>query len=239
MNTYVLYASALGGLFWTLAYGGIIYASARDKTYGMPALALFTNIMWEVYWVFLADPPADLGGPEAAGAQKIANGCWLLLNLIIFAQFLRYGRKEFGNPPKLAFFGASAFMLAAVAVYMPEIQRSLEPNLTAFPGLAQNILMSGLFLGMLLSRRSLLGQSLFVAVCKMLGSALACTSIIVAVNANSPLQAQYTFLLSAGTAIIFALDLIYAISVAVMRSRARKSVPLTGPATDKGVPAFV
>lgn len=194
----------------------------------MPAIALFTNIVWEVYWVFIANPPAELGGPAAAGAQKLANACWLLLNLIILYQFFRFGRAQFKSVSRSLFFGSAVTILIIAALLMPAVQQALEPQLTSFPGFAQNILMSALFLSLLASRKTLSGQSIFVAVSKLLGSFFACTSIIIAVRENSPLQAEYTYLLTLSLIIILILDGAYLIAVV----RLQKVSLATGSNTD-------
>ena len=39
----------LTGLFWSIAYFDIIRVGLKQKTYGMPFLALSLNLTWELY----------------------------------------------------------------------------------------------------------------------------------------------------------------------------------------------
>jgi hypothetical protein len=53
MQTIVL---TLGGIFWILAYVCIISKGFKDKTYGMPLIALCANNSWEFIFSFILPP---------------------------------------------------------------------------------------------------------------------------------------------------------------------------------------
>ena len=68
----------LGGIFWILTYIFIISKGYKDKTYGMPLLALCANIAWEFIFSFLL-PHSPL--------QLYINYLWFALDVVIVFQF--------------------------------------------------------------------------------------------------------------------------------------------------------
>ena len=111
-------------------------------------------------------------------------------NLVIIGQFVRFGPREFPGLSKAEFFGGSAATLLITVTVTVLLQNALGERLQALPGTAQNVLMSALFLAMLSSRHSLRGQSLTIAVNKMIGSAFGCTAIVLGINLYETTQRQ-------------------------------------------------
>jgi hypothetical protein len=70
-------------------YLSIIHRGFRDKTCGMPAMALFLNLAWEITFGFLFPP-------ESAAGTAI-NIIWALLDLIILLTFVKYGFKLYND----------------------------------------------------------------------------------------------------------------------------------------------
>ena len=85
MQTLIL---VFGGMFWILTYIFIISKGFKDKTYGMPLIALCANISWEFIYSFIFPhtPP-----------QLFINYLWFGLDVIIVIQFLKYSKNEFLN----------------------------------------------------------------------------------------------------------------------------------------------
>jgi hypothetical protein len=77
------------GFFWTLAYILIIRRGWKDKSYGMPVVALGANLAWEYLfsWILPHRSP-----------QLEVNRIWLLFDLGILWQVLRYGSNEQQHP---------------------------------------------------------------------------------------------------------------------------------------------
>ena len=154
----------LGGIFWILTYVFIISKGYKDKTYGMPLLALCANISWEFIFSFLLphSPP-----------QLYVNYLWFVLDVIIVFQFFKYHKNEFPNLSSLTLcivFGisvASAFgIILSGGIFLGDV----DGVYTAF---GQNLLMSVLFVVMFFKRgNTLRGQSIFIAIFKMVGTGL-------------------------------------------------------------------
>ncbi|GHO96332.1 hypothetical protein KSF_063800 [Reticulibacter mediterranei] len=151
------------GLFWTITYILIIRRSILDRTYGMPLAALCANISWEFIFSFIL---------PSSSIQRIVNIIWFVLDAGILVCFLRYGRNEFANLSKWIFFTTFGLTLAtsfgAVLLVTLEFHDS-----GAYSAFGQNLMMSALFILMLYRRGSLRGQSIAIAVTKLLGTALA------------------------------------------------------------------
>jgi hypothetical protein len=151
-----------GGFFWSLAYILIIQRSFQDKTYGMPLAALCLNISWEFIFSFVF--PHQL-------FQRTINIVWFCLDAVILLQLLRYGDREFPQLPKSAFYAVVVFALATCfcSVFFVSIEANDYGGVYAAFG--QNLLMSILFITMLFQRQSLRGQSVWIAICKWIGTA--------------------------------------------------------------------
>ena len=151
-----------GGLSWALAYLLIIRRGFLDGTYGMPVAALCANISWEFVFSFIFPQ-----GP----IQTPINVAWFVLDLVILGQVVRYGPGEFPALPRRSFFAAliAGLLTALAAVVAITVEfRDFDGVYTAF---GMNLMMSVLFLWMLCSRGSLRGQSPWIGVAKMVGTA--------------------------------------------------------------------
>lgn len=163
-----LWLMYLTGIFWILTYVMLIYKGFKDKRCGMPFAALCGNVTWEFIYFFVF--------PHAAPANYII-ALWLALDLIILFQFIRYSRDDL---PKLL---SDRFFLPTIVIslliafslhYLIALEFSnLDGGYSAY-GL--NFMMSLLFVGMLLRRDDLRGQSMSIAVFKLIGTV--CASIV-------------------------------------------------------------
>ena len=155
--------SLISGIFWTLTYLLIIDRGFRDKTYGMPLLALCLNISWEFIFSFVL-PHKSI--------QRIVDFVWLFLDTVILIQLLRFGPREFPDLQKPTFYTAFGLALATsfCTVFFISDQLQDDGIHTAF---GQNLLMSGLFITMLYQRKSLRGQSVWIGGFKLLGTMFA------------------------------------------------------------------
>jgi hypothetical protein len=151
------------GLFWTATYLLIFRQSILDRTYGMPLAALCANISWEFIFSCILPSP---------GVQHIVNIVWFFLDVSILICFLRFGPGEFADLSKGNFYAAFGVTLATsfCAVLLVTLEFHDRGTYSAF---GQNLMMSALFIVMLYRRRSLRGQSMSIAVCKLFGTALA------------------------------------------------------------------
>jgi hypothetical protein len=161
-------------IMWVVAYIAIIRQGFADRTYGMPIVALASNISWEFIFAFIR---------PTTQPQETADIVWFVLDLVILTTVVHFGPKEFPDLPKRLFVPALAAIITLAFLATLFVSADLDasrPILTAFAG---NLMMSALFLNMLYGRwrnRSKLlsplrGQSMIVAWAKLTGTA--CASI--------------------------------------------------------------
>jgi len=155
------------GIFWTLTYLLILRRGFKDKTYGMPVLALCANISWEFTFAFIFPHPSP---------QLYINYVWLLFDCGILIQYFYYGRHQFpGNLPKALFYPNFLVMLAFSASTIILISYEFNEFIGIYAAFGQNLLMSVLFISMLLKRNNFSGQSIYIALFKMVGTILPST----------------------------------------------------------------
>lgn len=164
------------GLFWILTYILIIIRGFQDKNYGMPMVAICANISWEFIFTFIFPP---------SGSQIIITFIWFLLDIIILMQFLIYGRKDIKKGISVEYFYLS-FFITLVLSFLIIIAMTFEFNDVEgkYAAFSQNLMMSGLFISLLLSRGNLSGQSIYIAFFKMLGSLFAAIAFFIYFRTN-------------------------------------------------------
>lgn len=150
------------GLFWTIAYILIIRRGFKDKYYGMPVIALCANVSWEFIFSFVI--------PHSK-PQIFIDYVWLTFDLGILAQYIWLGKKEFPDFFPKSFF-LPAFLLTLACAFLGVLAISLEfdDKHGIYAAFAQNLMMSVLFIYFLLKRNSSAGQSMYIAVFKMIGT---------------------------------------------------------------------
>jgi len=150
------------GLFWTLTYLLIIRRGYKDKTYGMPMIAICANVSWEFIFSFVHPHPLP---------QLYIDYLWLIFDVGIVWQFLRYGKQEFPEKlPGLLFWPNFLFTLLFSALLILLISHEFNEYIGIYAAFGQNFIMSVLFIHLYLKREDAAGQSLYIALNKMIGT---------------------------------------------------------------------
>ncbi len=153
---------ACTGVFWSIAYILIIKKGFQDKTYGMPMAAICANLSWEFIFSFIYPYPVGL---------HVINMIWFFLDIIILLQFLAFGKKEFEKIlPGCLFYPTFLFSLGIGFLAVLFSIMEFHDYLGKYAAYSQNLMMSILFILLLLKRNSISGQSMYIAVFKMLGT---------------------------------------------------------------------
>jgi hypothetical protein len=157
-------------LFWLLAYTLAIHRARVDRRTGIPSVVVAINFSWEFVHSFVIDQEP---------AQRPANFLWFFFDFIIVYQVMKYGKKDF---PKLTdqgfkrmFWGVCAY--CAVQHYLMAYE--FRDVLGMYSGVALNVGLSASFIITFRQRRSSAGQSVYIAVFKMLGSFLAGLNVLI------------------------------------------------------------
>jgi hypothetical protein len=183
------------GVFWTIVYLLIIKLGFKDKTYGMPQTALCANLSWEL--IFSLIHPHDV-------PQIYINITWLSFDLVILYQTIRFGKPYFKrNLPAKLFYPTLFLTLILSFCAVLFITYEFKDWQGKYAAFGQNLMMSVLFVSMLLKRNNVRGQSMYIALFKMLGTLL--PSILFFMH--FPSSYLLTFLYIA----IFTFDFIYVV----------------------------
>ncbi|WP_018614620.1 hypothetical protein [Segetibacter koreensis] len=154
----------IGGISWTIVYILIIIRSFRDKTYGMPFWALAFNFGWELIFSFVL--PGD-----SPGLQGIINKIWLAFDVFILIAYFLYGIKEWPQRiSKNLFYPYSLFGLIIGYLFVYLMSVELDHSQGMYAAFVQNLMMSLLFIAMANNRKSRAGQSIGIAIFKMIGT---------------------------------------------------------------------
>jgi len=187
------------GICWTIVYILIIIRSFKDKTYGMPFWALAFNISWEAIFSFVLIS-------STISLQIIINRVWLLFDVAIVIAYCMYGKREWTTQVSKKWFypySLLALITAYLFVYLMSVE--LDHSQGRYAAFIQNLMMSWLFILMLIRRQSKAGQSVGIALFKMIGT-LAPTIIYGATS-------QFILFLGSGC---FVADMIYFIMLLTM-----------------------
>lgn len=178
---------AAGCILWMVAYGAIIIRGFKDKSYGMPMLALALNITWEAVAFFYCERPVAL--------WAIIEGIWLAIDAIILFQFLKFGRKD-ALPAGLSglFYPLTIITLAGCFIFHYTWLKFWDDKLLFVDAFIINLVMSVLFIQLWWKRHpSDHGLSLVAAWCKMLGTALTSIQCAVFLPLVMPARESWAF----------------------------------------------
>lgn len=168
-DTYLLLGEAFRATcacFWISTYLLIIRRGARDRLPGMPLAAFALNICWEgiFSFVYMPDDPRVLA----------AWGACFFLDVAIMVQVYRFGRDDFPEPLVRRHWPAIVSLaLVCAFVLLMGFTAQFQDRLGWYTGFLQNLLMSVLFVAMIIRRGSVRGQSLYIALGKLLGTLFA------------------------------------------------------------------
>ncbi|MCA9899365.1 MAG: hypothetical protein KC433_14330 [Anaerolineales bacterium] len=190
---WLLSTAMLSGVFWLLAYIFIIYRGFKDKSYGMPIVALCGNLAWEIIFGL----GLETGCPQTwqscpAGLIQIRNFIWMLFDFVIVYTVLKYGRRYFKRPivtKNFTWLVLGGIVIAFTVIYsiipefwvrniwhaqvgneIPDFLPLTIQGGSYYTGFALNFVMSLLFLVFIVVRENVEGQSVYIAINKWLGS---------------------------------------------------------------------
>lgn len=152
----------LTAAFWVAAYAFAIRRALLDRATAFPSIAVSLNLTWELLFVFHYPQP---------GVQGFINILWLGFDLVLAwttVAFSRSVRIPGGvRLPVAVWFPGLIVLSFLLNVGLTTISGSYDGGLSAF---VINLAMSMAFVWMALTRKGIQGQSVLIAVLKLLGS---------------------------------------------------------------------
>ncbi|GGN44926.1 hypothetical protein FHR83_004601 [Actinoplanes campanulatus] len=148
---------------WSAIYLMAIRRGFKDGRLGIPLLALAGNIGWETMftWVF----PVDR-------ANWTINVFWFAIDLVIVYQAIRFGRRDFPGVAPAVYRWSVAGLFAFGFGFMYALPHDLGGDFL-YPALLLDCFLSYAFIWMLLRRGSTDGQTMYIAVLKLVANAAA------------------------------------------------------------------
>ena len=151
-------AFAVVGLCTFAIYVMMLRREIIDKVPAIPVLALCANVSWEITYAFIYPIYPQM---------RITLYFWIPLNLAILFLAVRYGRRDFPSLSRPAYGwligGWSLFALS----FMPLATREFDDRLGVYTTVFVVVFMEASFVVMLWNRRSTVGQTMYIAVLKM------------------------------------------------------------------------
>jgi len=130
----------------------------------MPFWALAFNISWEAIFSFVFLFPT-------MPLQTLINKIWLLFDTVIVVAYCLYGQKEWpGSISRKWFYPYSLTTLITAFLFIYFLSAELDNTRGTYAAFIQNLMMSWLFILMLIRRQSREGQSVWIALFKMIGT---------------------------------------------------------------------
>jgi hypothetical protein len=218
-----------GSALWLVAYVFAVVRSHRDRAYGIPLIAVALNFSWEILGAFVF--------PVSHPFWHTAYRAWLVVDLAIVWQVLRYGRALQADPFVRRFFYpifGLAFVFGLAGQYAFVASYPDRQGIVVAFGI--NLVMSVAFFPMYLARRGhRRGISVGTAWAKLAGTALQAAQCFYLVPWLNPGLGSPAFLWFLAAA-IFLLDLAYALLVTGRWLERRPSDRTEGAAALTAVP---
>lgn len=146
---------------WLTAYALAFFRGLKDKCVGVPALLVAVNFAWEFNLSIVLDQDET---------QRHINFSWALFNIFIITQVLRWGHKDYPEWTRKKFLWSlvAMFVWASFMVVVGTMEIGDYPG--TYTGTIINIPLSLAFITMLRNRGSSAGQSMYIALAKLIGS---------------------------------------------------------------------
>ena len=150
-------------LFWLASYVLIIKRGFQDKTFGMPMLVLCANVGWEALLEFVFPVPYP--------SFHVGYMVWWSADLIILYTCLRWGRDDFEHPfIRKWFYAIIPVSIALSALVEWAFMKTYQDVYGTILGWILNLVIGGSLITMLLRRRSVRGQSVYIGLGILLGN---------------------------------------------------------------------
>ncbi|MFI9818106.1 transmembrane-type terpene cyclase [Saccharothrix variisporea] len=128
-----------------------------DKRSTLPVFAACANVSWEFTYAFIYPVYPEM---------RVILYFWLPLNLVLLWQALRWGRQDFPGMSRAGF----AWMVAGWSLFalsfMVLATREFDDRTGAYTTVFVVVLMEALFIQMLRTRGSTVGQTMYIALLK-------------------------------------------------------------------------
>ncbi|WP_020673281.1 hypothetical protein [Amycolatopsis nigrescens] len=202
-------------LGWMVTYLLAIRQAIVDGRVGVPAYMVAVNFAWEFSLTFVL---------EQTPTQRGINFVWVIINVFLLYQVFRYGRNDYPALSPRTFRWSIVGVLVWASLIVMAGANEFHDRDGMYIGMIINLPLSAAFILMLKRRGSSVGQSMYIATAKFVGSFFAgLTGFLV-------YPARVLFLVLVPTMVV--LDLVYLVLLhRKMRAEGRSPWAFRAPAT--------
>ncbi len=162
MPALILWLVKMGQLIgWGGAYVLILRQARKDRYMAIPVVAVCFNFAWEFVFSFVIYQPLT---------QRSVSYVWVLLDAFIVWQGFKIGRKDFPTLPSRFYTLCISSLLVFATLFTIAASYEFKDQDGGYVAFSVNVLMSYLFINMLWKRKSSIGQSMYIAVGKWIGT---------------------------------------------------------------------
>ena len=209
----------VGTALWLVAYVLAIVQGFRQKTYGVPMVAITLNFTWEFLAAFAWDEPVLL--------WRIGDVLWMLIDGVIVFQLFRFGRARQSVPEiRDAYVPVLVALFLSALVGQYTFTRYFGDGLGFEDAYVISIVMGSLFITMYFARREHGDLAYGVAWTKWLGTGLTSLALYFILPRFYPHRTSYGFMYFAYV-LCFVLDGTYVALLA--RGRRTKAAVALAP----------
>ncbi|MBM2623637.1 hypothetical protein JIG36_49935 [Actinoplanes sp. LDG1-06] len=151
-------AFAIVGICTFAVYIMMLRLEIKEKVPAIPVLAVCANVAWEITYAFIYPIYPQM---------RITLYFWLPLNLVILYLAVRSGRRDFPSLSGRGYAWTIAGWSLFALTFMPLATREFDDELGVYTTVFVVVFMEAMFIKMLLTRGSTAGQTMYIAILKM------------------------------------------------------------------------
>ena len=200
-NSTLLNLTVLGDLLWAIAYVLIIIQCFRQRSYGLPLVAIAMNFTWELQYSLLVPPRCDNGvGRRRQGRDDPRLGAPRSGDRLAIVR-VRQKRTNHSRNPRRHFHAIVVLALVLAFIGNFTFDRFHHADAAPISGVMINFVMSLLFIFLLFQRPGLRGISWSAALFRVAGNTVIFFANVFLMQNDRQGLRDFALFLFAGTAI--------------------------------------
>lgn len=158
-------------LTWLAAYVGIAWLGIKNKSYGMPFWCIALNLSFEFLY-------AITGTLQQMSLAVAGNWLWASVDIVILYTYIRYGQNDFPEKYRKYRFHWIVLILASAAlIHLGFFVQFNQQEAAQYSSFLQDIVISVLLLWWYITEKNMEAQSIWIAILKFIGNAVATAEI--------------------------------------------------------------
>jgi hypothetical protein len=144
-------------IFWGIAYALIVRRGFLDKTFGFPFIAICIDTAWVFVFTFIYP-------------QSPFMALFIILDIIFIYQLVKFRTSDLTNLSRFQYYAALILGLLTSFALIVAFSIEFDDVHGVYSSFINTLFASVLFIVLILRRDNLKGQSIYIAISKMLGT---------------------------------------------------------------------